>query len=174
MDILIAFLIVAFFIALFLCWRIPIGRRIKREEQNFIEEHITNCSILIFYGDELDIGDWSFSQDMFSDGFIYKEGSIHIIKSYYGRFTLALPPGEYTSASIFDFNYGNGSKLGGTGYTERVRLNLNLSQGTIYRYRLKYYNIIPKKVPFEILVEKEVRTTANNIRQSVILDQVLN
>ena len=166
-------LIFVLLIVLFILWRIPIGRRLKREEDNFITENIADNSILIFYGNELNIGKWNFYSKMFSQEYINQQDTIPAIKSYYGGFTIALPPDDYECYSIFEFNYGNGLPRGATGYTERIHANVSLSKGVIYRYRLKDSDVIPKKIPYKILFEKEVSTTSG-YKRTVIFDEVVN
>ena len=158
-------IIVVIIIGIFLFWRIPIGRRIKREEQEFIEQHIIDCAILVFYGSVLEIGGWSFYDDgnqcQWTDEFIKH---IDKVTSYYGKYTLAIPAGEYDSIVSFDFNYGNGSKLGGTGFTRKLNKRLTLSQGYIYRYRLKDFSVISKKQPYETLFEEDLEASMLNHR----------
>lgn len=158
-----AVLTLAVAIGLFLLWRIPIGKRIKKEEEDFIEQHIENYAILIFYGDSLEIGGWVF----YNDGKQYQRTDkpiklIERITSYYGEYTLSIPAGEYDSLASFDYNYGDGSKRGGTGYTKELSKKLILSQGVIYRYRLKDLSCVRKKQLFETIFNKDIDSSLSN------------
>lgn len=162
-------------IVLFLLWRIPIGRRIKKDEQDFIEQHIDNNAILIFYGSCLEIGGWVF----YDDGNQYQRTNkfikcIEKITSYYGEYTLSIPPGEYDSLASFQFNYGNGTKRGGIGDTKNLRKKLTLSNGCIYRYRLRDLSCIQRKQLFETIFEEEVESSLSNhrLKYTVTFEQI--
>jgi len=164
-------------IGLFLLWRIPIGMRIKREEQEFIEQYSDDHAILIFYGYFIKIGDWVFYDDR-NQYQTTSESTQYIekIRSYYGKYTFAITPGEYDLIASFDFNYGNGTKIGGTGYTKRITKKLQLSKGCIYRYRLKDLSLISKKQPYKTLFQENVESTLSNYKflHTITFEQLIN
>lgn len=143
---LLACIIMALVIGAFLLWRIPIGKRIKREEQEFIEDKKNDYAILIFYGDELEF-----------ENFALKD--VEKVESYYGKVTYAIPCGKYNSVAIFSFNYTNvnaGTGRPRLGYTGRVYQELSMSKGNVYRYRIKEQTAISKKQVYKTLREESI------------------
>lgn len=158
-----ATLTMAVAIGLFLIRRITIGRRIKKEEEDFIEQHIDNYAILVFHGYSLEIGGWV----LYNDGKQYQRTDkpikhIERIASYYGEYTISIPAGEYDSLASFDYNYGDGSKRGGTGYTKELSKKLTLSKGVIYRYRLKDLSCVRKKQLFKTIFNEDIESSVPN------------
>lgn len=153
-------------VGLFLLWRIPIGLRVKRKEQEFIENNKGDSAILIFYGDELELKELELE-------------NVERIESYYGKWTYAIPSGEYDSVAIFSYSYrdpNSGSGRSSLGYTGRVYLELSLTRGSVYRYRIKNQTAISKKQPYKILMEKTVVTkplTYLRLEHTVVFEQLL-
>lgn len=179
-EVLVAFIIVGLILGSFLWRGMLLARRRKEAEDDFIEQYINDYAILTFYGSTLEIGGWIFyereTQWKSSDAAI--EG-IPIIDSYLGTFTLAIPSGEYNTISSFDYNYGNGSKLGGTAYTKKTSKSLFLEKGCRYRYRLKYFSAIDKKQKCKILFEETVISpnpmgSRHNMEHTLVFDQIIN
>lgn len=164
---LLACIVIALVIGIFLLWRIPIGRRIKREEQRFIEENKDNYAILIFYGDELEFEELDLN-------------SMAKIGSYYGKETYAIPCGKYNSIAIFPFNYrdpNSGSGRSNIGYTGRVYQELSMSKGNVYRYRIKEQTAVSRKVLYETLIEKSVVSRPLShlrLEYTVVFEQIIS
>lgn len=178
-EVLVAFIIVGLILGPLLWRAILAARRRKEAEDDFIEQYINDYAILTFYGSTLEIGGWIFygreTQWERSESPI--EG-ITKIDSYLGTFTLAIPPGEYDTISSFSYNYGNGSQLGGTGYTKKTSKSLFLEKGCQYRYRLKYFSAIVKKPKYRILFEETVVSpnpmgSRQNMEHTLVLEQLI-
>lgn len=137
---LLACIIVVAVIGVFLLWRLPVGRRIKKEEEQFIEDYRSEYAILIFYGSEFELKEVDLVD-------------IKQVESYYGTTTYAIPSGIYSSTTIFDYNYSGGIRPQ-KGYTGRIYKELNLLKGNVYRYRLKEQSVMNKKIKYKMLWEE--------------------
>lgn len=172
---IITLIIVIIAIGGILLWRIPIARRVKKEELEFIEQYKDDYAILIYYGSTLSINSLNFH---WYEGSVI-DSNIEKIASYYGGWVFAIPEGDYDSISSFSYNYGNGTKIGGRAYTARVTKKLPLQKGYIYRYRLKEQSAIDKKLAYKTLFEETVISpnpmgARYNMEHTLAFEQIIN
>lgn len=151
-------------------WNIPIYKRKKKKEKEFIEKYGTDYAIFFTSAFFTHIDDWIFfkianedstkeTREQFRE---FAESTKHlpIIRGHWNEYWIAIPEGTYNLAATFDYLARNYS----TGYTQIWALeDVYLQKGCLYNMSLDD-NIFPwisKEYDFETIASKDVEIEQN-------------
>ena len=165
--------------------RIILAKKIRKKEQEFVEQHIENCAIIIFYGKRLKIGNWIFNKKNIFTGKSNNSDRSKIgkVESIEGNFTIAIPQKYYRILATLNFHYSDPTAVYWASHrihTLEMQKETFLHKGCVYRICLLEGNDRkPKKRVTEVLFmkkgsipsEKKRKTT---IEYTIVFEQILD